>query len=129
MAGFPGRDRLQAVGLGAAGDMAGDAVQGASGGVGGSGPGHRLVRGGPGGAALPDRGRPARDAGGAAPGRGRPPGGTVRAELPAVLAGTPHPYVRLACDTATTRTPAAHVRRDLGVPKHRVHALGCRRAE
>ncbi|MFE9360141.1 siderophore-interacting protein [Streptomyces olivaceoviridis] len=52
----------------------------------------------------------------------------VRAELPAVLAGTPHPYVWIACDTATTRTLAAHVRKDLGVPKHRVHALGYWRA-
>ncbi|GGZ13494.1 hypothetical protein GCM10010300_67130 [Streptomyces olivaceoviridis] len=53
----------------------------------------------------------------------------VRAELPAVLAGTRHPYVWIACDTATTRTLAAHVRRDLGVPKHRVHALGYWRAD
>lgn len=52
----------------------------------------------------------------------------VRAELPAVLAGTPHPYVWIACDTATTRTLAACVRKDLGVPKHRVHALGYWRA-
>ncbi|MBL1107813.1 siderophore-interacting protein [Streptomyces sp. 5-8] len=48
----------------------------------------------------------------------------VRAELPAVLASTPDPYVWIACDTATTRTLAAYVRKDLGVPKQRVHALG-----
>ncbi|WP_225826760.1 siderophore-interacting protein [Streptomyces naphthomycinicus] len=53
----------------------------------------------------------------------------VRAELPAVLAGTPHPYVWIACDTATTRTLAAYVRRELGVPKQRVHALGYWRAD
>ncbi|MEU5078140.1 MULTISPECIES: siderophore-interacting protein [Streptomyces] len=53
----------------------------------------------------------------------------VRAELPAVLAGTPHPYVWIACDTATTRTLAAYVRKELGVPKQRVHALGYWRAQ
>ncbi|MEV6805384.1 siderophore-interacting protein [Streptomyces sp. NPDC017248] len=53
----------------------------------------------------------------------------VRAELPAVLAGTPRPYVWIACDTATTRTLAAYVRKDLGVPKQRVHALGYWRAD
>ncbi|MEU6593507.1 siderophore-interacting protein [Streptomyces sp. NPDC046881] len=53
----------------------------------------------------------------------------VRAELPPVLAGTPHPYVWIACDTATTRTLATHVRKNLNVPKQRVHALGYWRAE
>ncbi|MFF7752342.1 siderophore-interacting protein [Streptomyces sp. NPDC007971] len=52
----------------------------------------------------------------------------VRAELPAVLDGTPDPYVWIACDTATTRTLASYVRRELGVPKARVHALGYWRA-
>ncbi|WP_030348871.1 siderophore-interacting protein [Streptomyces sp. NRRL S-1022] len=52
----------------------------------------------------------------------------VRAELPAVLADTPHPYVWIACDTTTTRTLATHVRKDLGLPKHRVQALGYWRA-
>ncbi|MFG2121608.1 siderophore-interacting protein [Streptomyces sp. NPDC048710] len=52
----------------------------------------------------------------------------VRAELPVVLDGTPDPYVRIACDTATTRTPAAYVRKELGLPKTRVHALGYWRA-
>ncbi|MEU2064360.1 siderophore-interacting protein [Streptomyces sp. NPDC013455] len=53
----------------------------------------------------------------------------VRAELPAVLAGTPDPYVWIACDTATTRTLAAYARKELSVPKHRVHALGYWRAD
>ncbi|MFJ4949728.1 siderophore-interacting protein [Streptomyces sp. NPDC088760] len=53
----------------------------------------------------------------------------VRAELPAVVADTPHPYVWIACDTATTRTLATYVRKDLGIPKQRVHALGYWRAE
>ncbi|MYX96242.1 SIP domain-containing protein [Streptomyces sp. SID486] len=53
----------------------------------------------------------------------------VRAELPAVLAATPDPYVWIACDTATTRTLAAYVRKELGVPKQRVHALGYWRAD
>lgn len=52
----------------------------------------------------------------------------VRAELPAVLDGTPDPYVWIACDTATTRALASYVRRDLGVAKGRVHALGYWRA-
>ncbi|MFB0616483.1 siderophore-interacting protein [Streptomyces sp. AGS-58] len=53
----------------------------------------------------------------------------VRAELPAVLAGSPHPYVWIACDTATTRALAGYVRGELGVPKQRVHALGYWRAD
>ncbi|MGI5436387.1 siderophore-interacting protein [Streptomyces shenzhenensis] len=52
----------------------------------------------------------------------------VRAELPALLANTPHPYVWIACDTATTRTLSSYVRRELGVPRQRVHALGYWRA-
>ncbi|MFE7980187.1 siderophore-interacting protein [Streptomyces shenzhenensis] len=52
----------------------------------------------------------------------------VRAELPALLADTPHPYVWIACDTATTRTLSSYVRRELGVPRQRVHALGYWRA-
>ncbi|MGW2706176.1 siderophore-interacting protein [Streptomyces sp. NPDC001340] len=52
----------------------------------------------------------------------------VRAELPVVLDGTPDPYVWIACDTATTRTLAAYVRKELGLPKTRVHALGYWRA-
>ncbi|KUO08764.1 siderophore-interacting protein [Streptomyces sp. DSM 15324] len=53
----------------------------------------------------------------------------VRAELPALLAATAHPYVWIACDTRTTRTLSAYVRKDLGVPRERVHALGYWRAD
>lgn len=52
----------------------------------------------------------------------------VRADLPALLASTPDPYVWIACDTATTRTLSAYVRKELGVPRQRVHALGYWRA-
>ncbi|MFE2042436.1 siderophore-interacting protein [Streptomyces sp. NPDC059477] len=52
----------------------------------------------------------------------------VRAELPGLLRATPHPYVWIACDTATTRTLSSYVRRELGVPKERTHALGYWRA-
>ncbi|MGW1539352.1 siderophore-interacting protein [Streptomyces sp. NPDC002309] len=52
----------------------------------------------------------------------------VRATLPALLAATENPYVWIACDTATTRTLASYVRKDLSVPKERVHALGYWRA-
>ncbi|MFI0998308.1 siderophore-interacting protein [Streptomyces galbus] len=50
--------------------------------------------------------------------------GRVRAELPGLLAATEHPYVWIACDTRTTRALASYVRKDLGVPKDRLHALG-----
>jgi NADPH-dependent ferric siderophore reductase len=47
---------------------------------------------------------------------------TVRSGLPEQLdAGC---YVWIACDTATTRTLAAFARKQLGVPKERLHALG-----
>ncbi|MFC8898897.1 siderophore-interacting protein [Streptomyces cinereoruber] len=46
----------------------------------------------------------------------------VKAELPA-LAGTA-PYVWIACDTTTTRTLGTYARKELGLPKERVHALG-----
>ncbi|MGW0117236.1 siderophore-interacting protein [Streptomyces sp. NPDC003327] len=46
----------------------------------------------------------------------------VKAELPALA--TPDAYVWIACDTATTRTLAAYARKDLALPKERVHALG-----
>ncbi|MFJ4469729.1 siderophore-interacting protein [Streptomyces sp. NPDC089424] len=52
----------------------------------------------------------------------------VRATLPALLAATTDPYVWIACDTATTRTLASYVRKDLSVPKERMHALGYWRA-
>ncbi|MEU5180190.1 siderophore-interacting protein [Streptomyces longwoodensis] len=53
----------------------------------------------------------------------------VRAELPGLLGATEHPYVWIACDTRTTRTLASYVRKDLGVPKDRLHALGYWRDE
>ncbi|MET9506060.1 siderophore-interacting protein [Streptomyces sp. NPDC006622] len=53
----------------------------------------------------------------------------VKTELPALLAATPDPYVWIACDTRTTRTLSAYVRKDLAVPKERTHALGYWRAE
>ncbi|MFD7404491.1 siderophore-interacting protein [Streptomyces sp. NPDC059866] len=52
----------------------------------------------------------------------------VKTTLPELLAATPHPYVWIACDTATTRTLSAYVRKDLSVPKDRMHALGYWRA-
>ncbi|MCX4763300.1 siderophore-interacting protein [Streptomyces sp. NBC_01275] len=52
----------------------------------------------------------------------------VRAELPALLTATPDPYVWIACDTRTTRALSAYVRKELGVPKERMHALGYWRA-
>ncbi|MEV5437203.1 siderophore-interacting protein [Streptomyces sp. NPDC052682] len=52
----------------------------------------------------------------------------VRAALPGLLAGTPDPYVWIACDTATTRALSSYVR-ELGVPKQRTHALGYWRAD
>ncbi len=48
----------------------------------------------------------------------------VRADLPDLLKGTPEPYVWIACDTATTRALTSYVRKELGVPKQRVNALG-----
>ncbi|MFE6408997.1 siderophore-interacting protein [Streptomyces sp. NPDC057837] len=48
----------------------------------------------------------------------------VKADLPGLLGTTADPYVWIACDTATTRTLAAYVRKELGLPKQRVHALG-----
>ncbi|WNZ14560.1 siderophore-interacting protein [Streptomyces sp. 11x1] len=48
----------------------------------------------------------------------------VKADIPALLADTPDPYVWIACDTATTRSLTAHFRKELGLPKQRIHALG-----
>lgn len=53
----------------------------------------------------------------------------VKTELPALLAATADPYVWIACDTRTTRTLSAYVRKDLAVPKERTHALGYWRAD
>ncbi|MES5819033.1 siderophore-interacting protein [Streptomyces sp. RG80] len=52
----------------------------------------------------------------------------VKRDLPDLLRTHPDAYVWIACDTATTRTLAAYVRKDLGVPKDRMHALGYWRA-
>ncbi|KOG31625.1 siderophore-interacting protein [Streptomyces resistomycificus] len=48
----------------------------------------------------------------------------VKAALPDLLEACPEPYVWIACDTATTRTLAAYVRKELGLPRQRIHALG-----
>lgn len=52
----------------------------------------------------------------------------VRADLPELLRASPDPYVWIACDTTTTRALSAFVRKELGVPKQRMHALGYWRA-
>ncbi|GAA3988724.1 siderophore-interacting protein [Streptomyces plumbiresistens] len=52
----------------------------------------------------------------------------VKAALPDLLKASPEPYVWIACDTATTRTLSSYVRKELGLPKQRVHALGYWRA-
>ncbi len=64
---------------------------------------------------------PRRDAGAALVNR-------VRAELPDLLRTSADPYVWIACDTATTRALGAFVRKQLGLPKQRVQALGYWRA-
>ncbi|WP_371578961.1 siderophore-interacting protein [Streptomyces sp. NBC_01314] len=48
----------------------------------------------------------------------------VRTDAPALLENTPDPYVWIACDTATTRSLTAYFRKELGLPKQRMHALG-----
>ncbi|MFE7601201.1 siderophore-interacting protein [Streptomyces sp. NPDC057494] len=50
----------------------------------------------------------------------------VKAELPALA--DPGSYVWIACDTATTRTLAGYARKELALPRERVHALGYWRA-
>ncbi|WP_427921140.1 siderophore-interacting protein [Streptomyces sp. cg40] len=52
----------------------------------------------------------------------------VRAELPDLLRATPDPYVWITCDTTTTRALSSYVRKELGVRRERVHALGYWRA-
>lgn len=52
----------------------------------------------------------------------------VREDLPDLLAVHPDAYVWIACDTTTTRTLSSYVRKELGVPKDRLHALGYWRA-
>ncbi|NUP17144.1 MAG: siderophore-interacting protein [Streptomyces sp.] len=48
----------------------------------------------------------------------------VKETLPDLVKGTPDPYVWIACDTATTRALTSYVRKELGLPKQRVNALG-----
>ncbi|WP_406306655.1 siderophore-interacting protein [Streptomyces sp. NBC_00885] len=52
----------------------------------------------------------------------------VKAALPGLLDDPVGAYVWMACDTATTRALTTYVRRDLGLPKDRVNALGYWRA-
>ncbi|MER7923904.1 siderophore-interacting protein [Streptomyces sp. NPDC096057] len=52
----------------------------------------------------------------------------VKAELPDLLKASADPYVWITCDTATTRALSSYVRRELGVRRERVHALGYWRA-
>ncbi|MFI8103688.1 siderophore-interacting protein [Streptomyces sp. NPDC086023] len=52
----------------------------------------------------------------------------VRAELPELVGDPEQAYVWLACDAATTRTLTGFVRKELGLPKQRVNALGYWRA-
>ncbi|WP_217248668.1 siderophore-interacting protein [Streptomyces sp. AC602_WCS936] len=52
----------------------------------------------------------------------------VKEELPELLRAASEPYVWIACDTATTRALGAYVRKELGVAKQRVNALGYWRA-
>lgn len=48
----------------------------------------------------------------------------MKADLPGLLKSHPDAYVWIACDTATTRALSSYVRKDLGVAKERVNALG-----
>lgn len=52
----------------------------------------------------------------------------VRATLPELMKDQPDPYVWIACDTATTRTLTAYVRKELSLPRQRVSAQGYWRA-
>ncbi|MGW1884077.1 siderophore-interacting protein [Streptomyces sp. NPDC001970] len=53
----------------------------------------------------------------------------VRAALPDLLGDDPaKAYVWIACDTTSTRTLTSYVRKELAVPKERVHSLGYWRA-
>lgn len=53
----------------------------------------------------------------------------VKAALPALLGDDRDAFVWIACDTATTRTLAAYLRKELGLSKDRVSALGYWRPE
>ncbi|MDN3023865.1 siderophore-interacting protein [Streptomyces sp. S.PB5] len=52
----------------------------------------------------------------------------VKADLPDLLRAHPDAYVWIATDTRTTRALSSYVRKELGVPKDRMHALGYWRA-
>ncbi|NJP51926.1 siderophore-interacting protein [Streptomyces sp. SBST2-5] len=52
----------------------------------------------------------------------------VRTELPGLLRATPDPYVWIACEARTTRALSSFVRKELHLPKQRMHALGYWRA-
>jgi NADPH-dependent ferric siderophore reductase len=52
----------------------------------------------------------------------------VKADLPDLLGAHPDAYVWIATDTRTTRALSSYVRKELGVPRERLHALGYWRA-
>ncbi|MYS53410.1 SIP domain-containing protein [Streptomyces sp. SID6013] len=52
----------------------------------------------------------------------------AKEELPELLGAASEPFVWIACDTATTRALGSYVRKELGMPKQRVNALGYWRA-
>ncbi|MBM9623243.1 siderophore-interacting protein [Streptomyces zhihengii] len=52
----------------------------------------------------------------------------VRTALPGLAADRDGAYLWIACDTATTRTLSTFARKELALPKERVHALGYWRA-
>ncbi|MDA4885900.1 siderophore-interacting protein [Streptomyces sp. MS2A] len=52
----------------------------------------------------------------------------VKEELPELLGAASEPFVWIACETATTRALGSYVRKELGMPKQRVNALGYWRA-
>ncbi|MEO3977941.1 siderophore-interacting protein [Streptomyces sp. CAU 1734] len=62
------------------------------------------------------------------PRRGRHLVSEVKSALPGLLGDPSEAYVWIACDTATTRALAGWARKELGLPKERVNALGYWRA-
>ncbi|WJV50676.1 siderophore-interacting protein [Streptomyces flavofungini] len=48
----------------------------------------------------------------------------ARAGLAAAVEEEPDAYVWITCDTTTTRSLSAYARKELAVPRHRLHALG-----
>ncbi|MFF1697736.1 SIP domain-containing protein [Streptomyces sp. NPDC058257] len=53
----------------------------------------------------------------------------VKVALPALIEDSADVYVWITCDTTTTRALASYVRKELSIPRHRVHALGYWRPE